>query len=343
MHPTTDATPTPTPTRTMRAVSQLRYGGTEQLTLREDVAVPHPGPGEVLVRVAAAGVDQGVWHLMTGLPLAVRAGFGLRRPKQPVPGLALAGVVEAVGEGGPDSGLEVGDRVLGVGIGAYAELALARADKLVHAPADLDLAAAAALPISATTALQAVRDHGHAAPGQRVLVIGASGGVGSYAVQVAAAVGAHVTAVSSGEKADLVRSLGADVVVDYRTTELTPASTGGAFDLIVDIAGGRRLRALRRLLTPTGTLVIVGAETGGRLTGGVQRQIGASILSRFVEQRLVMLFASERADVLARVMDLVSQGKVRPTQGATYPLERVGEAIEDLRAGRVRGKAVIVA
>lgn len=336
----TTATPT---TATMRAVTQRRYGGAEQLALRADVAVPRPGPGEVLVRVAAAGVDQGVWHLMAGLPLVVRLGFGLRRPKQPVLGLALAGVVEAVGEEDGEARFRVGDRVLGVGVGAYAELAVARADKLVHAPADLDLTAAAALPVSATTALQAVRDHGRAAPGQRVLVIGASGGVGSYAVQVATAVGAHVTAVASGAKADLVRSLGgADVVVDYRTTELTPQTTGGAFDLVVDIAGGRRLRDLRRLLTPTGTLVIVGAETGGRLTGGVQRQIGASILSGFVAQRLVMFFASEQADVLARVVELVAQGKVRPTHGATYPLDRAGEAIDDLRGGRVPGKAVVV-
>lgn len=338
----TTGTAAPTTTPTMRAATQRRYGGTEQLALREDVAVPRPGPGEVLVRVAAAGVDQGVWHLMAGLPLVVRLGFGLRRPKQPVPGLGLAGVVEAIGEGTHGSRFHVGDRVLGVGVGAYAELAVARADKLVHAPDDLDLTAAAALPISAGTTLQAVRDHGRAAPGHRVLVIGASGGVGSYAVQVAGAIGAHVTAVASGAKADLVRSLGADVVVDYRTTELTPQTTGGAFDLIVDIAGGRRLRALRRLLTPTGTLVIVGAETGGRLTGGVQRQIGASILNAFVKHRLVMFFASEQADVLARVVDLVAQGKVRPTHGATYPLDRVGDAIEDLRAGRLRGKAVVV-
>jgi NADPH:quinone reductase-like Zn-dependent oxidoreductase len=348
MNATAPTTPG-TATATMRAVTQHRYGGSDQLSVRDDVAVPQPGPGQVLVRVAAAGVDQGVWHLMAGLPLVVRLGFGLRRPKQPVPGLALSGVVEAVGEGaGPDdgapgsTGFRVGDRVLGVGIGAYAELAVARADKLVHAPAELDLTEAATLPVSAGTALQAVRDLGHAAPGQRVLVIGASGGVGSYAVQVAAAVGAHVTAVASGAKADLVRSLGADVVVDYRTTELTPASTGGGFDLIVDIAGGRKLRALRRLLTPTGTLVIVGAETGGRIIGGVQRQIGASLLSRFVKQRLVMFFASEKADVLGRVVDLVGQGAIRPTHGATYPLDRTGEAIDDLRGGRVRGKAVVV-
>ncbi|MCB2176305.1 MAG: NAD(P)-dependent alcohol dehydrogenase [Actinomycetales bacterium] len=342
MRPTTPTDPTRTTTATMRAVTQHRYGGTEQLTVRDDVAVPSPGPGEVLVRVAAAGVDQGVWHLMAGLPLVVRFGFGLRRPKQPVPGLALAGVVEAVGDDEAGSRFRVGDRVLGVGAGAYAELAVARTDKLVQAPADLDLTAAAALPISAATALQAVRDHGRAEPGRRVLVIGASGGVGSYAVQIAAAVGAHVTAVASGAKADLVRSLGADVVVDYRTTELTPQTTGGAFDLIVDIAGGRRLRHLRRLLTPTGTLVIVGAETGGRLTGGVQRQIGASILNAFVKQRLVMFLASEQADTLGRVVDLVTQGKVRPTHGGRYPLDRVGDAIDDLRAGRVRGKAVVV-
>jgi NADPH:quinone reductase-like Zn-dependent oxidoreductase len=328
-----------TRTTTMRAVTQHRYGGTEQLSVHGDVPVPQPGPGEVLVRVRAAGVDQGVWHLMAGLPLVVRLGFGLRRPKHPVPGMALAGFVEAVG---PDvDGFATGDRVLGVGTGAFAELAVARADKLVHAPDGLDLTAAAALPISATTAMQAVRDHGRAAPGQRVLVIGASGGVGSYAVQIAAAIGADVTAVASGAKADLVRSLGATRVVDHRTTALTPDTTGGAFDLVVDIAGGRRIRDLRRLLTPTGTLVIVGAETGGRLTGGVQRQIGAAALSAFVTQRLVMFLADEGAEVLGRVMDLVRQGQVRPTLDRTYPLADAGTAIEDLRAGRVRGKAVV--
>jgi NADPH:quinone reductase-like Zn-dependent oxidoreductase len=332
MNPTTRTT-------TMRAVTQHRYGGTEQLSVHGDVPVPQPGPGEVLVRVRAAGVDQGVWHLMAGLPLVVRLGFGLRRPKHPVPGMALAGFVEAVG---PDvDGFATGDRVLGVGTGAFAELAVARADKLVHAPDGLDLTAAAALPISATTAMQAVRDHGRAAPGQRVLVIGASGGVGSYAVQIAAAIGADVTAVASGAKADLVRSLGATRVVDHRTTALTPDTTGGAFDLVVDIAGGRRIRDLRRLLTPTGTLVIVGAETGGRLTGGVQRQIGAAALSAFVTQRLVMFLADEGAEVLGRVMDLVRQGQVRPTLDRTYPLADAGTAIEDLRAGRVRGKAVV--
>ncbi len=330
-----------TRTMTMRAITQHRYGGTDALTLQHDVRVPEPGPGEVLVRVHAAGVDQGVWHLMAGMPLVVRAGFGLRRPKHPVPGMALAGTVEAVGS--DVAGFAVGDRVLGVGAGAFAELAVARADKLVHAPDDLDLTAAAALPISASTAMQAVRDHGRAAPGQRVLVIGAAGGVGSYAVQIAAAIGADVTAVASGAKADLVRSLGATRVVDYRTTALTPATTGGSFDLIVDIAGGRRIRDLRRLLTPTGTLVIVGAETGGRLTGGVQRQIGAALASAFVKQRLVMFLADERAEVLGRVMDLVRQGLVRPTLDRTYPLAEAGTAIEDLRAGRVRGKAVLTA
>ncbi len=325
----------------MRAITQVRYGGTETLTLRDGVAVPAPAPGEVLVRVHAAGVDQGVWHLMAGLPLVVRAGFGLRRPKHPVPGMALAGTV--AGRRADVVGFTVGDRVLGAGKGAFAELAVARADKLVHAPDDLDLSAAAALPISAATALQAVRDHGRAAPGQRVLVIGASGGVGSYAVQIASAIGADVTAVASGAKADLVRSFGASRVVDYHSGELTPQTTGGSFDLVVDIAGGRPLRTLRRLLTPTGTLVIVGAETGGRLTGGVQRQIGAALASAFVKQRLVMFLADESAEVLGRVMDLVRQGLVRPTLERTYPLAEAGTAIDDLRAGRVRGKAVVTA
>ena len=247
----------------MRAVTQRRYGGTDQLTLREDVAVPLPGPGEVLVRVAAAGVDQGVWHLMAGLPLVVRLGFGLRRPKQQVPGLALAGVVEAVGEG-------AGRRHPGPRASGWATACSASASaRTPSSPSPARTSSSTPPPAWTSRRPPRCRSRralpcrrcattGQPTPGQRVLVIGASGGVGSYAVQVAAAVGAHVTAVASGAKADLVRSLGADDVVDYRTTELTPQTTGGAFDLIVDIAGGRRLRTLRRLLTPTGTLVIVG-------------------------------------------------------------------------------------
>lgn len=335
---TSDRTRAATVPAVMTAVTQDRYGGTETLSLRDDVAVPTPGPRQVLVRVHGAGVDQGVWHLMAGLPLLVRPAVGLRRPRQPVPGLALAGVVAAAGADAP---FTVGDRVLGMGTGAYAQYALAGAATLVHAPDALDLTAAAALPISATTALEAVRDHGRAAPGQRVLVIGASGGVGSYAVQIAAAVGAHVTAVASGAKADLVRALGASEVVDHRTTELTPASTGGEFDLIVDIAGGRRLRDVRRLLTPRGTLVIVGSENGGRLTGGLHRPIGAALLSPFVPHRLVMLVSRETSDLLGRVVDLVRQGAIRPTVDRTYPVAQAATAIDDLRAGRIRGKAVI--
>src|SRR5688572_22912186 len=245
---------------TMRAVVQDQYGEADVLHL-DRVARPEIGAGEVLVRVQAAGVDRGVWHLMAGKPYAVRLVMGMKAPKNRIRGRELAGVVEAVGA--DVTTLRVGDEVFGIGEGTFAEFAPAKATKLAPRPAGLSAGQAAVVPISASTALQAVRDHGRVQSGQSVLVIGASGGVGSFAVQIAKASGARVTGVSSTEKLDLVRSLGADDVVDYRTTDL--ATLDRRFDVVLDIGGNRRLRTLRRLLTPTGTLVIVGGEDGGQV------------------------------------------------------------------------------
>src|SRR5215213_2070023 len=260
-------------TTTMRAVVQDTYGEADVLHV-EQIPRPEPGSGEVLVRVAAAGVDRGVWHLMAGKPYAVRLAIGLRAPRNRIRGRELAGVVEAVGA--EVTSFRPGDAVYGIGEGSFAEYAPAKATKLAPTPAGLSAEQASVVPVSASTALQAVRDHGRVQAGQTVLVIGASGGVGSFAVQIAKAVGAHVTGVSSTEKVDLVRSLGADEVVDYRTTDL--AASGRRYDVVLDIGGNRPLRTLRRLLSPTGTLVIVGGEDGGQWLG-LGRQLLAVLMS----------------------------------------------------------------
>ncbi|WP_145071026.1 NAD(P)-dependent alcohol dehydrogenase [Engelhardtia mirabilis] len=320
----------------MRAVVQDRYGAAEVLELRE-IERPTAREGEVLVRVRAAGLDRGVWHLMAGLPYLVRLGFGLRRPKNPVPGMDLAGVVEAVGAG--VTGLAPGDEVFGATDGSYAEFAVVKADRLAPKPARLSFEQAAAVPVSACAALHALRDVGEVQAGQRVLVIGASGGVGSFAVQLAKAFGAHVTGVCSTAKVDLVRSLGADHVIDYTTEDI---STGGVrYDLVIDIAGNRSLGALRRVLTPRGTLVIVGGEQGDRWIGGTDRQLRAMALSRFVSQELRTFISSERREDLLVLRDLIDAGKVTPAVERTFPLERASEAMAWLEAGRARGKLVL--
>ncbi len=321
---------------TMRAVVGERYGSPEQLTVTR-MPRPTPAEGQVLIEVAAAGVDRGVWHLVTGLPYAVRlAGFGFRRPKQPIPGMDVAGTVVAVGAG--LTGFAPGDEVYGVASGSYAEYTVADAAKLSHRPASMPAEVAATIAISGGTAAQALFDVGRAQPGQRVLVLGASGGVGSFATQLAHRHGLHVTGVASAAKADLVRSLGADVVLDYATQSFTDEAP---FDLIIDTGGRNRLSVLRRALTEHGTLVIVGGEGGGRFTGGAGRQLRAMLLSRFVSQRLTTFMAGENADARAALHDLVVEGAVTPAIDRTYPLDRAADAITDLAAGRIAGKAVV--
>ncbi|CCQ47727.1 alcohol dehydrogenase GroES-like domain protein [Pseudarthrobacter siccitolerans] len=262
----------------MKAIVQDVYGSADVLELR-DIARPGPRDGEVLIRVRAAGVDQGVWHLMAGLPYLIRLfGYGLKKPKVPVRGREVAGVVEAVGGG--VTRFAPGDEVFGTCEGSFAEYACAEEDKAARKPGGLSFEEAAAAPISGVTALQAVRDAGQVTVGQKVLVLGAGGGVGSFAVQLAKAFGADVTGVCSTGKVELVRSLGADAVIDYTTTDI--AGAGKLYDVILDTAGNRPLSLLRRLLVPKGTLVIIGGENGGKLTGGFQRSLGAPLASLFL-------------------------------------------------------------
>ena len=321
----------------MKAIVQHTYGEPDVLRL-QDVDDPSPAADEVLVRVHAAGVDRGVWHLVTGTPYPVRlAGYGLRAPKNPVPGRDVAGVVEAVGE--DVTRFRVGDAVFGVAKGSFAELARAREDRLAPKPANLGHEQAAVVAVSGVAALRAVRDHGHVSPGQQVLVIGASGGVGTYAVQLAKAFGAEVTGVCSTTKVDLVSSLGADRVIDYSREDF--AAGERRYDVILDIGGNSTLRRLRRALTPKGTLVIVGGETGGRFLGGFDRQIRAMLLSPFVGQRLGTFVSSESAENLVALKELIEAGKVRPVIDRTFPLAEAPDAIRYVEQGRARGKVAI--
>jgi NADPH:quinone reductase-like Zn-dependent oxidoreductase len=321
----------------MRAVVQDTYGSTDVLELR-DLDPPVISDDEVLVRVKAAGVDRGVWHLMTGKPFPVRlAGYGLRAPKNPVLGSDLAGVVEEVGKG--VSRFAPGDEVLGIGKGTFAEYAAARQDKLAPMPADLSAEQAAVVPVSGMAALQAARDHGRIDSEQQVLVIGASGGVGTYAVQIAKAFGAEVTGVCSTTKVDLVRSLGADHVLDYTRTDFADGSE--RFDVIIDIGGNASLSRLRRALTPRGTVVIVGGETGGRWLGGTDRQLRALAMSPFIGQKLTTFISAESGDDLLDLTRLIEAGRVTPVLDRTYPLSEVPKAIRYVEQGRARGKVVI--
>jgi NADPH:quinone reductase-like Zn-dependent oxidoreductase len=320
----------------MQAVVQYRYGHADALQL---AGIPQPGitDDEVLLRVHAAGLDRGTWHLMTGRPYLGRLAFGLRRPTNIVPGQDVAGTVVAVGSA--VTRFSVGEEVFGFGRGTFAQYAAAREDKLAAKPKNQSFTQAAVVPVSAGTALQALSDHGRVAPAQQVLVIGASGGVGSYAVQIAKAIGAVVTGVASTEKLDLVRSLGADHVIDYTRTDF--ADGPARYDLIVDIAGNPTLTRLRRALTPTGTLVIVGGEDGGDFSGGMNRQLRALALSPFVRQRLTMFIAKQRASDLERLTELIEAGMLIPHIDRTYPLDQVPDAMRHLETRKVRGKIAI--
>jgi NADPH:quinone reductase-like Zn-dependent oxidoreductase len=322
---------------TMRAVVQDVYGDTSDVLRLAEVARPEPGPGEVVVQVRAAGVDRGVWHIMAGKPFAGRLVFGLRTPRNPVRGGEFAGRVEAVGAG--VTTVRPGDEVLGIGSGSFAEYVIAPEKKVAPMSASLTSVQAAALPISASTALQAVRDHGRVQAGQRVLVIGASGGVGSFTVQIAKAFGAEVTGVASAAKLDLVRSLGADHVVDYAVGDGL-AVGGERYDVVVDIGGDRPLRQLRKVLAPHGRLVIVGGEGGGRWLG-IGRQLRAAALSPFVGQTLSFFLNRENAADLVVLTGLVESGQVTPAIDRTFPLAEAPAAITYLTDGHPRGKVVI--
>ncbi len=321
----------------MQAVLQDSYGATDVFRLGR-IPRPEIADHEVLLRVHAAGLDRGTWHMMAGRPYLIRIlGFGFRRPKNRVPGIDVAGTVAAVGSA--VSRVAVGDEVFGMSRGSFAEYAAVREDKLARKPANLTFEQAAVVPISAGTALQALSDSGRVEPGQKVLVLGASGGVGSYAVQLAKAFGAEVTGVCSTPKVDLVRSLGADHVLDYTREDFADGSH--RYDLVLDIAGNPTLSRLRRALTPNGTAVIVGGEEGGRWTGGFGRSLRAPVLSPFLRQRLTMLASKERASDLERLTPLLEGGSVTPRIDRTYSLDRVPEAMRHLEAGKARGKVAI--
>jgi NADPH:quinone reductase-like Zn-dependent oxidoreductase len=322
-------------TTTMKAIVQETYGSADVLELR-DVDRPTPGAGEALVRVRAAGISRGDVHLMRGEPYLMRAAFGLRAPKNRVPGLDVAGTVVAIG---PDvTRFAVGDEVFGIARGSFAEYAVAREDKLAHKPSVLSFAQAAAMPISGLTALCAIDAAGiHA--GQSVLVVGASGGVGTYAVQLAIASGATVTGVASAAKAQLVRDLGAVDVIDYADEDFADGSR--SFDVVLDIGGSTPVARLRRALTRTGTLVIVGGENGATWSPGLGRQLHAMLLNPFVSQRLTMVMNKEHYSGLERLAAHAVDGELASFMDQPFDLTSTADAIRHLMAGKARGKVII--
>ena len=331
--------PRPAISKTMKAIVQDEYGTAPEDVLRfEEIAWPTIGDNEILVRVRAASVDRGTWHVMTGLPKLMRImGFGLRRPKQPNPGRSLAGTVEAVGKNVTE--FKLGDEVYGTCGGSFAEYARTQVGLLARKPANLSFEQAASVPVSGMTALQGVRDRAQVQTGERVLIIGASGGVGTFAIQIAKTFGGEVTAVCSTAKTDLVRALGADHVVDYTRDDF--AGGEQRYDVVLDIGGNSRLSHLRRALTPGGRLVVVGGETDGRWLGGFDRQLRAIMLSPLVSQKLGILGAKENAADLSGLRELLETGNVSPAVDRTYTLSEAPAAIRYLREGKARGKIVI--
>jgi NADPH:quinone reductase-like Zn-dependent oxidoreductase len=323
---------------TMQAIVQDRYGSSSVLKLRS-IDIPEIGADDVLVRVRAAGVHIGDLHVMTGQPYLMRiVGFGLRAPKARVRGMDVAGTVEAIGSN--VTRFHTGDDVYGTCDGAFAEYASARADTLAPKPSNLTFEQAAAVPHGAITALQGLRDTGEIKRGQKVLIIGASGDVGMFAVQIAKWFGAEVTGVCSTTKMDMVRSIGADRVIDYGKEDFT--RSGKHYDLILDTGGNRSLSQVRRALTPTGTLVLVGGEGGDRwIGGGTWRSVRALVLSRFVSQRLRPVLATPNTGDLVLLTQLIEAATITPMIGRTYRLSETSDAIRQLEEGHARGKVVI--
>ncbi|MEV4539683.1 NAD(P)-dependent alcohol dehydrogenase [Asanoa sp. NPDC049518] len=328
---------TTTGTTVNHAILQDGYGAADLLRFAR-VPTPKVAANEVLLRVHGAGLDRGTWHMMEGRPYLLRfVGFGMRKPKTQIPGIDVAGTV--IGVGAAVTRFAAGDEVYGIGRGSFATFAAAREDKLARKPANLTFEQAAVVPVSGLTALQALTDVGRVQPGQHVLVSGASGGVGSYAVQLAKSFGAEVTGVCRTTKIDLVRSLGADHVIDYTRKDI--ADGPRRYDLILDIAGRPTIAQIRQALTSNGTAVIIGGEDGGKWTGGFGRNLRAAATSPFVSQRLVMFAAKERGSDLERLTELIEAGRLTPTLDRTFSLSRVPEAMHYLEAGRARGKVAI--
>src|ERR1700760_2803049 len=335
--PPGDASGTPPPSRQqmMRAIVQAGYGSADVCPLAE-IARPAPAAGEVLLRVHAAGLDRGTWHLMAGQPYLIRLVSGLRAPQKPGPGLDLAGTGGGAGPG--VTGCAAGEEVFGTGQGSFAEYARARPDQLARKPPSLTFGQAAAVAVSGLTALQGLRDAGRLRPGQHVLITGASGGVGTFAVQIAKALGARVTGVCSTAKTGLVASIGADHVLDYTRDDFADGSR--RYDLILDIGGNSPLSRLRRALTPGGTLVLAGGEDGGRWIG-MGRQLRALARSPFTRQRLTMLISRQRGADLETLARLIDAGQLTPVIGTTYSLRQAPDAMRHLQAGHARGKLVL--
>ncbi|MFV9672987.1 MAG: NAD(P)-dependent alcohol dehydrogenase [Acidimicrobiia bacterium] len=321
----------------MKAITQEEYGAPEDVLRFQEIDMPTIGDDDVLVRVQATGIHIGDWLVTSGVPYLIRLmGYGLRKPKITVPGTEFAGFVEAVGKNVVQ--FHQGDEVFGFGTGGFAEYASVSQDALVLKPANATFEQAAAVPISGFTALQAVRDQAEVKPGQKVMVIGASGGVGTFAVQIAKAFGAEVTGVCSTRNVDMVRSIGADHVIDYSQETIT--ESGQRYDVILDMAGNRSISELREALTPDGTLVIVGGS-GGRLLMGFGRTLRAVALSPFVGQSLRQFMSSTNKDDLSALEELITEGKVTPVVDRTFPLSETPEAIAYVGRRHTQGKTVV--
>lgn len=320
----------------MKAIVQSAYGRPHEVLEFSDVDQPVPGEGEVLIENRAAAVDIGDWLMLRGLPYFARPGYGLRQPKHPIPGQSVAGVVEAVG---PNVTRYLpGDEVFGWCVGGFAEHVVTSENALAPIPAGTTHEEAAAVPASGFAALQSLRDAGQLEPGRSVLIIGASGGVGTIAVQIAKALGAHVTGVCSTQSVESVRSIGADDVIDYTKEPIT--RDGRHYDLILDLAGNRPLHELRRSLEPEGTLVIVGGS-GGNWFMGFGRTVQAVARSPFTRQRLKAFFSKRTTEDLAVLADLIGSRKILPVLDSTYPLSATADALEHVGGRRARGKTVV--
>jgi NADPH:quinone reductase-like Zn-dependent oxidoreductase len=322
----------------MKAAVHERYGAPARVVEIRELPKPEPGPDEVLVRVHAASVNIADWYAVTGRPWVARATTGLRRPKETRIGVDYAGVVETVGS---DVGqFRPGDEVFGGRTGACAEYVVAKADRAIATkPENVTFEEAAAVGIAATTALQAIRDQGQLESGQRVLVHGASGGVGTYAVQIAKALGGEVTAVCGPRGVDIARTLGADVVVDYTQEDVTRDDR--RFDLAIDVAGTRSFRQLRRVLAPDATVVVVGGKRANRLLGPLVHLAGSRVASVFSSQKAAFFLAKLGKDDLLTLRELLEAGKLRSVVDSVYPLDRLADALEHMGNGHPQGKIVV--
>jgi NADPH:quinone reductase-like Zn-dependent oxidoreductase len=320
----------------MQATVQDRYGTAEVLEARE-IAKPGIGDDEVLVRVRAAGVNPADWAIMSGLPYIARPAYGMRKPKHGVRGTDVAGQVDAIGSS--VTRFRPGDEVFGWCIGSFADYAAVAEGSLALKPTNLTFEQAAAVPMAGLVALQAVRDHGDVRAGQKVLINGASGGIGTFAVQIAKAFGADVTGVCSTRNVDLVRSIGADHVIDYTQEDFTRG--GQEYDFILDNVGNHSLSELRRTLAPTGTLVPNGGAFENHWFAGGGRVISAVVLSRFVSQALRPFLLSPKLDDLLVLKALIESGKVTPVVDRAYPLSQARQAIDHVGSGHTRGKVAI--